>query len=70
MEAGYLGELSKIASLFPESPLHSLGMIVPHYTLAKPICCSGLELAGQAFGVALEDQEVAVVVGKVVEVKE
>jgi len=45
-------------------------MTAPHYTLAEPIYCLGLDLVGQAFGVALVEQEVMVVVGQVVEEKE
>ena len=45
-------------------------MMVPHYTLVEPIYCSGFNLAGKAFWVALVDQKVTVVVGQVVEAKE
>lgn len=45
-------------------------MMVPHYTLAKPICCSGSDLVGRAFRVTLVEQKVTVVVGQVVEVEE
>jgi len=45
-------------------------MVVPHYTLTEPVYCSGSDLAGQAFGVALVEQKVLVVVGQVVEVEE
>ena len=45
-------------------------MMVPHYTLAEHICCSVSDLAGQAFGVALVEQDVTVVVGQVVEAEE
>jgi len=38
-------------------------MMVPHYTLAKPVCYLGLDLARQAFGVALVEQKVTIVVG-------
>ena len=36
--------------------------MVPHYTLVEPVYCSGLDLAGQAFGVASVEQRVIVVV--------
>jgi len=45
-------------------------MMVLHYTLVEPVCCSGLDLACQAFGVALVEQKVLVVVEQVVEEKE
>ena len=45
-------------------------MMVPHYTLAKPVCCSGSDLAGQASEVALVVQKLTVVVEQVVEAKE
>ena len=45
-------------------------MMALHYTLAEPICCSSLDLVGQAFGVALVEQEVTIMVGQVVEEKE
>ena len=45
-------------------------MMVPHYTLSKLVCCLGSDLAGQAFGVALVEQKVTVVVGQVVEAEE
>ena len=45
-------------------------MMVPHYTLAEPVYCSGSDLDGQAFRVALVEQKVMVVVGQVVEVEE
>ena len=44
-------------------------MMVPHYTLAELVCFLGSDLVGQAFGVALMEQEVTVVVGQVVEAK-
>ena len=44
-------------------------MMVPQYTLAKPVYCSGSDLAQRAFGVALVEQEVMVVVGQVLEEK-
>ena len=34
--------------------------VVPHNILVEPACCSALGLAGQAFGVALMEQEVTV----------
>ena len=42
----------------------------PHYTPIEPFYCSGLDLAGQASGVALVEQELMVVVGQAVEAKE
>ena len=45
-------------------------MMVPHYTLVEPICCSGLDLVGQASEVALVKQKLSIVVGKVVEAEE
>jgi len=45
-------------------------MMVPHYILAKPVYFLASDLAGQASGVSLVDQEVTVVVGQVVEAKE
>ena len=45
-------------------------MMVPHYTLDEPVYCLGSSTAGQVFWVVLEEQEVTVVDGKVVEVKE
>ena len=44
--------------------------MVPHYTLVEPVCCSGLNLVGQAFGVSLVEQKVTVVVGQVVEAED
>ena len=44
-------------------------MMVPHYTLVEPAYYSGLDLAWQAFGVALVEQKAMVVVGQVVEQK-
>ena len=41
-----------------------LGIMAPHYTLVEPICCSGSDLARHAFGVALVEREVMVVVSK------
>ena len=43
--------------------------MVPHYTLAKHVYCSGSDLVGHEFGVALVEQTVTVVVGQVVEQK-
>ena len=45
-------------------------MMVPHYILAKPVCCSGSSSVEQAFGVSLVEQEVMVAVEQVVEAKE
>ena len=45
-------------------------MMVPHYTLAELVYCSGSDLAGQSFGVALVEQKVTIAVGQVVEAKE
>ena len=45
-------------------------MMVPHYILVGPVCCSGSSSTGQAFGVALVEQEAMVVVEQVVEAKE
>ena len=44
-------------------------MIFPQYIPAGPVCCWGLGLVEQAFEVALEEQEVMVVVELVVEAK-
>jgi hypothetical protein len=45
-------------------------MMVPHYILVEPVCCSGSGSVEQAFGVALVEQEAMVVVEQVVEAKE
>jgi len=45
-------------------------MMVPHYTLTEHVCCSGSDLARQAFRIALVEKKVTVVVGYVVEVEE
>ena len=45
-------------------------MMVPHYTLVEPICCSGSDFVGHAFGVSLVERKVMIVVGQVVEVEE
>jgi len=38
-------------------------MMVPHYTLVEPVYYLGLDLVWQAFGVALVEKKVTVVVG-------
>ena len=45
-------------------------MMVPHYTLVELVYCSCSDLAGQACGVSFLEQEVMVLVGQVVKVKE
>ena len=44
-------------------------MMFPQYIPAGPVCCWGSGSVEQAFGVALEEQEVMVVVELVVEAK-
>jgi len=44
-------------------------MVVPHYILSGPIYYSGSGSVGQAFGVALVEQEAMVVVEQMVEEK-
>ena len=39
-------------------------MMVPHYTLAEPVCCSGSDLVGKASGVFRVEQNVGVMVGQ------
>ena len=45
-------------------------MMVPHYILARLVCCSASGSDGQAYGVSLVEQEPMVVVEQVVEAKE
>ena len=45
-------------------------MMVPHYTLAELVYCLGSGSDRQAFGVALVEQKVMVVVEQVMEAKE
>ena len=47
-----------------------VGQVVSHYILVEPACYLGSSLVGQAFGVALVEQEAIVVVEQVVEAKE